>query len=241
MIDNSPDFDFPVSTNGSSTSASASPAQRTLLLAPPSLASHESALRDVLSTHDRATTDLHMLDRLSAGLVHLPSATYTLVLVLTDADGSRVESASLLDRKAFALIVESLVRGGKLQSHDGASLAQDGDGSVAREAVLAGLVADGSAFSKPDYDEEEVVSLKFGKGRKGNGAVALNGAVKTTILNPVPAPSKPPAGVGFVDFSDDFDVDDDELIDEDTLLTDEDLKTPVTIRMSTIPYRYRNP
>jgi hypothetical protein len=46
-----------------------------------------------------------------------------------------------------------------------------------------------------------------------------------------------PAGVGFVEFSDDFDDpmitgedDDDELIDEDTLLTDEDLNRPVNIR-----------
>jgi hypothetical protein len=46
-----------------------------------------------------------------------------------------------------------------------------------------------------------------------------------------------PAGVGFVDFSDDFgdpmitgEDEDDELIDEDTLLTEEDMKRPVNIR-----------
>ena len=47
----------------------------------------------------------------------------------------------------------------------------------------------------------------------------------------------PPAGVGFVDFSDDFDVpddddDDDELIDEDELMTEEDLKRPIQQRES---------
>lgn len=56
-----------------------------------------------------------------------------------------------------------------------------------------------------------------------------------------------PAGVGFVDFSDDFsspiitgednysDEDDDELIDEDTLLTAEDLARPVQIPPACIP------
>ena len=48
-----------------------------------------------------------------------------------------------------------------------------------------------------------------------------------------------PAGVGYVDFSDDFGTpeveDDDDLIDEDTLLDEEDLKRPVVQRKSLIP------
>jgi len=47
---------------------------RTLLLGPPSIASHEENLRNVLASHDRAVTDLQMLDRLSAGLVTLPNS-----------------------------------------------------------------------------------------------------------------------------------------------------------------------
>ncbi|CRK26502.1 hypothetical protein BN1708_004230, partial [Verticillium longisporum] len=60
------------------------------------VASHPSALAAVLASHPRATTDLQMLDRLSAGLITLPEATYDLILILSDADGSRAESTPLL-------------------------------------------------------------------------------------------------------------------------------------------------
>ncbi|KAK4455745.1 cytokine-induced anti-apoptosis inhibitor 1, Fe-S biogenesis-domain-containing protein [Podospora aff. communis PSN243] len=188
--------------------------QRTLLLAPPSLAAHEDRVSALFSTFDRATTDLHMLDRLAAGLVTLPPATYDLVLVLTDADGSRrAEAASLLaGRDIWARLVPAIKAGGVLRSEDGSLKSAAPE---AREAVLSGLVAGAEGFTKPEYSEEEVVPLRFGLKKKAAAA-------------PAPAPT----GVGFVvDFSDDLDLDaeddDDALIDEDTLLTEEDLRRPI--------------
>jgi hypothetical protein len=180
-----------------------------------------------------------MLDRLSAGLVTLPDSIYDLILILTDVDGTRSESVQLLGRDVFARIVAALKAGGKLQSQDGVF----GQGEEAREAILAGLVADGNGMVKPDYGAESV-PLKLR--RKDNGmAVSNAGPPVATITVPLNGKRKSvdmtgskPYGVGFVDFSDDFgeptatreDSDDDELIDEDTLLTEEDLRRPVAVR-----------
>ncbi|KXH41751.1 anamorsin family protein [Colletotrichum simmondsii] len=252
-LDTTPDFDFTPATTTTTTAPTMqqqpSSSTRTLLLAPPSIASHPHKLQSLLATHDRTTTDLQMLDRLSARLVTLPPATYDAVLVLTDADGSRVESTALLaaDRGAvLSAVAESLKPGAHVRAQDGGNLANDP--AVAREAVLAGLVSGGGGFTKPDYGEDQVVSLSFGKKKKlgvvnGDGAVSLNNGGAVSLNNggavslnskPSTAPpvSAPPAGVGFVDFSDDLDMDDgddDDLIDEDTLLTDADLSRPINI------------
>lgn len=250
-IDTSDDFDFspaPASSSSSSKKQNGHTGCRTLLLAPPSIASHEEKLRVAFSAYDRAVTDLQMLDRLSAGLVTLPPATYDLVLLLTDTDGARhTEALQLLSRDVFSYLVPAMKAGAKLQSQDGNLHA-----SEAREAVLAGLVEGDGGFQKPEYEEEVVVPLRFGAKKKNNGA--LNGAAKTngngahssagpavgsvtvpingrpTTLDMAP-PAVKPIGVGFVDFSDDFgddyDDDDDELIDEDTLMTDADLARPI--------------
>lgn len=234
-IDNDSDFtptaSFP--TKASSFNA------RTLLLAPPSISSHEESLRNVLASHDRAVTDLQMLDRLSAGLVTLPDSTYDLILILTDADGTRTESAQLLGRDVFGRIVQALRAGGKLQAQDGSF------GQIAsehRESILAGLVLEGGGMVKPDYSASEAVPLRLRRKNKepvsnagpavATTTVSLNGKRKGVDLI-----TSTPAGVGFVDFSDDFgdpmitgEDDDDELIDEDTLLTEEDLNRPVNIR-----------
>lgn len=222
MIDTSDDFSFAAPV------AATEKRQRTLLLAPPSLASHPTALTNVLSQHDRSTTDLQMIDRLSAGLVNLPSATYDLVLVLADASSSLHEVLPLLTRSILGPIAESLRPKGRLQSQSGAELGQDA--ALAKEAVLAGLVASNGGFDKPDYGANEgVVSLKLGSKKKKLAVAAAPPApVQTLEVKPVV-----PAGVGFVDFSDDLDADydDDDLIDEDTLMTEDDLKRPINIRM----------
>lgn len=222
-IDNTPDFDF-----GNGNPAPTSAAGRTLILAPPSVAT-EANLNAVLPSFDRATTDLHMLDRLSAGLVVLPTATYDVVLLLTNADGARhAEAATLLSREVFAALVPSMRAGGVLRAQDG----KFGDKEV-REAVLAGLVQSHAGEFEKKVEEEVVVPLRFGKKKNGNtNAQAVNVATAPAV-EPVAAPVAPtlPAGVGF-DFGDDLD-DDDELIDEDELMTEEDLNRPIQIRTST--------
>lgn len=209
-------------------------------------------MRDVLASHDRTVTDLQMLDRLSAGLVTLPDATYDLILVLTDADGTRTESTQLLNRDVLARIVQALKAGGKLKTQDG-TFGQAGH-SEEREAILAGLIAEGDGMMKPDNGANDAVPLRL-KRKDKSAAVSNAGPAVTTAIVAVNGKRKSmdmaqnkPAGVGYVDFSDDFDDpiitgeddDDDELIDEDTLLTEEDLKTPVNIRMFThlLPYIY---
>lgn len=215
--------------------------QRTLLLSPPSLSSHPEKLNDVIELHDRSTTDMQMLDRLSLGLVSLPESTYDLILVLTDADGSRIQSQNLLNREVLALLVKTLKPSGHLRSQDG----QMGSfvGPERNEAILAGLnYEDGTGFTKPDYGAQESVPLKFGKKKDvAQAAGGLNGTNGNSVSLPLSSKRKTeditsnaPAGVGFVDFSNDLgqpDVDsDDELIDEDTLLDEEDLNRPVKIR-----------
>jgi len=235
-IDNESDF-IPIFTKTTSTS------QRTLLLAPPSIASHEEKLHGVLSTHDRSTTDLQMLDRLSAGLVQLPDSTYDLILILTDADGTRKESSQLLVRGVVGRIAQALKAGGKLQAQDG-TLGQASPSNEQTEAILVGLVAESGAMVKPDNSASDAVPLRLRRKPKVEAVSSAGPAVVPAALpvngkrKSVDISSNKPAGVGFVDFSDDFgepvitgeDSDDDELIDEDTLLTEEDLKRPVNIR-----------
>jgi hypothetical protein len=202
-IDTSADFDF------------ASPAQpsqtRSLLLAPPSIAAHEETLRAVFTTFDRSTTDLQMLDRLSAGFVPLPASTYDLVLVLTNADGTfRSEALQLLSRDVFTALMPSMKAGAKLQLQSG--LLDEND---AREAILAGLVLKDGAFEKPAY-EGGSVPLRFGK-KKNKAAAPSNGtAVKRNVVVQI--------------------SNDDELIDEDGLLSEDDMKRPVQQRECSLSF-----
>ncbi|PBP16309.1 hypothetical protein BUE80_DR013014 [Diplocarpon rosae] len=232
IIDNDSDFDFPPRPTKTSSSNT-----RTLLLAPPSIASHEESLRNVLALHNRAVTDLQMLDRLSAGLVTLPDSTYDLILILTDADGSRNESTQFLGREVFARIAQALKAGGKLQAQHG-TFGQDATSVESREGIMAGLVPEGQGMTKPDPGASEAVPLRLRRKEKSDAgpagataAVQLNGKRKSVDM----AGGKP-AGVGFVDFSEGFgepmitgeddeedEDEDDELIDEDTLLADIDM------------------
>jgi hypothetical protein len=187
--------------------------KRNLLVAPPSIAAREEKLRNVFTQFDRSTTDLQMLDRLSAGLVTLPDATYDLVLVLTDSD-REAETLQLLTRDVFGVLVPSMKPGAKLQLQDGHLGAAE-----SREAILAGLIEKDGAYVK--FEEEEVVMpLRFGANKKKDTA-------------PVKAPAT--AGVVMIDPGNDFDDlddfdDDDDLIDENELLTEEDLKRPPQAR-----------
>jgi anamorsin len=231
-LDPSSDFDFPAARPQKSTSAS-----RTLLLAPPSISAHPEALNRVFESHDRSVTDIQMLDRLSHGLVSLPESTYDVVLVLTDADGTRSESQKLLGRNMMSRIVTALKAGGSLRSQDG-SFGASSTGPEEMEGILAGLVpADGpdGGMMKPVATEAQSVPLRFGKKAKAAPADAAN-ATNDTVpvnLNGKRKSVSEPSGVGFVDFSNDLDLevgDDDDLVDEDDLLTEEDKSRAVIPR-----------
>lgn len=224
-IDMSDDFALPT------TSSKSAAVQRTLLLSPPSLSSHQEKLSAILELHDRNATDLQMLDRLSLGLVSLPQETYDTVVVLSDSNGTRAESQKLLGRDVFTLVVRALKTGGYLRSQDG----QLGEieGAEKTEAILAGLTYEtGHGLKKPEAQIS--VPLRFGA-RKAKAAGGANGTDAGSVALPLNENGKRksedftnvPAGVGFDDGAINSD---DELIDEDDLLDEEDLKKPITIR-----------
>ena len=238
ILDNSTDFAPILPKTGGSPSN-----PRTLLLSPPSLSSHPEKLDNVLAAHDRSATDIQMLDRLSLSLVTLPPTTYDLIMILMDDDETRAESKKLLNVDLLSRIVKALKPGGRIQSQDGKFGIEDEE--ERREAIFAGLMIEGNDLVKPNQEATQSVPLRFGKKKNEGGAAAVNSAAGTgaVTLNlngkrkNGPPDSTQPAGVGFVDFSDDFgapevddDDDDDELIDEDTLLDEEDLKRPVVQR-----------
>ncbi|KAH6639367.1 cytokine-induced anti-apoptosis inhibitor 1, Fe-S biogenesis-domain-containing protein [Boeremia exigua] len=232
---------------------------RTLIIAPPSVAAHPEKLNGIYEIHDRSSTDLQMLDRIAAGLATLPSSTYDVVLLLTDAAGTSRESHALLVRDVMHKIVGALKVGGVFKSQDGAL-----QGSEKTEAILAGLVEHAEGMTKPAQEEPVSIPLKFGRKKAANSAngtngingTSTNGAVQevnadgSVPLNlnrinlngkrPSPEPVAKPLGVGFVDFSDDLDDpiitgEDDYLIDEDDLITEEDMARPVVQPFECLP------
>lgn len=222
LMDTSDDFVMPTPKN-------VQLPKRTLLLSPPSLSSHQETLTNVLQSYDRKVTDLQMLDRLAVGLVSLPPSTYDLILILSDADGSRRESQHLLNRSILSLLVKALKTGGQLKSQDG-RLGED-DISEKNEGILAGLSFEsGNGFVKPDHGGYEAVPLKFGR-KKAQAAGGLNNTNGEQISLPVNGKRKSmnevPAGVGFDDGGNNSD---DDLIDEDELMADEELGGPIRIR-----------
>lgn len=245
-IDNMADLDFSDTTqttqNGNATGA------RTLLLAPPSVASHPSALTEVAEAYDRSQTDIQMLDRLSVGLVSLPASTYDVVLILSDVDRTRQESTKLLDRTVIQRIVESLKAGGRLKTQDGEfGTTQSAEQT---EAILAGLVSgNGDGMVKPDNSAAvQTVKLSFGKKKKKNELEAANTGKRKMVnssdngaVQSMHSVKSTPAGVGFIENEDDWDSAEDEFpdeeeldragrIDPDTLLTEQDRQKPLNIR-----------
>jgi anamorsin len=204
--------------------------QRTLLLAPPSISAHPELLERVVDNHNRDTTDIQMLDRLAFGLINLPASTYDLVLLLTDADGTRSESQNILGRDVISKIVSAMKNGGCLKSQDG----QFGllDGPEKTEAILAGLVSEQDGMYKPDVTQGSSVPIRVGK-RKTIGVVEGPTSVEPQQLNgkrkSVHEESIVPTGVGFVDL-DALIAEDDQLVDEEDLITEEDLARPVVQR-----------
>jgi len=227
-LDDTMDFIRPATHPSKSTSG-----PRTLLLAPPSISAHPEALSRIVEAHDRSHTDIQMLDRLAVGLVSLPAVTYDVIVLLADADGTRKESRSFLSREVVSTISNALKSGGRLRSQDGTFGSVDEPQRT--EAILAGLVNEGSDGMVKPATETQAVPLRFGKKKtnwEANGTMPLpvNGKRKSISIEPAK-----PAGVGFVDFSDDLDIqiitgEDDELIDEDDLLTEADLARPIVQR-----------
>ncbi|KAL8926443.1 MAG: hypothetical protein Q9208_002986 [Pyrenodesmia sp. 3 TL-2023] len=231
VLDSSSDFG-----GLSATTLKSGTAPRTLLLAPPSISSHPEKLDQILAAHDRHATDIQMLDRLSLSLVHLPAATYNIILILPDADDSRTESSKLLTSPVFSAIAKSLKPGGNVDSLDGKLAAPDSE--ERREAIFAGLMVENDKMVKPTYNVTDPVPLRSGKKKEEGGPVAMTSLAGTgaASLNLTgkrkngPSASTAPAGVGFVLPGDDLEGNGDEdneneLIDEDDLLSDEDMKT----------------
>lgn len=228
-FDTTPDFSsFRISTG------------RTLILSPPSVSSHPEKLNAALFSCDRNVTDLQMLDRLALDLVSLPNSSYDNIIILADADDTFSESSRILGRETLAKIVLSLKPGGRLRSLDEAHAAFDS--LYQTEAILAGLVNDKEGgFQKPN--DQQAIPLQLRRSKKDHGK-----GPKATPSRPIGPPvigdtrhsqAGEPAGVGFVDFSDDFGAEpapgnvsysDDELIDEDALLGDDDLGRPIVQR-----------
>ncbi|KAF5855139.1 electron carrier [Aspergillus alliaceus] len=205
-IDTSVDIDLPTPPQPNGTQ------KRNLLLAPPSIAAHEEKLHHVFSTFDRSSTDLQMLDRLSAGFVALTPNTYDLVLVLTDAQSD--ETVRLLTRDVYTALVPAMKDGARLQLQEG-SLA----GGETLEAILAGLIEKDGGFEKPV--QEAAVPLRLGGKKKKD---KTNG-VQNGVQNGVATNGASANGVGMYNPAEDQDAD--ELIDEDALLSEEDLKRPL--------------
>lgn len=262
VIDTTPDFDMDfapqvkqkcnVTGTGTGIDTGTSTGTRTLLLAPPSVASHPSALTHVAEAYDRSLTDIQMLDRLALGLVSLPASTYDVAYILTDVDRTRAESSSLLTREAMQRIVASLKPGGRLKSQDGTFGHAQSAPAEHTEAILAGLTSgDGDGMVKPDTATSvQSVKLNFRK-KKADAAAVPSDDIKVATTEERKVADlevkATPAGVGFIDTEDDLndDFEDDdadfpsdealqnaESIDPDTLLTEEDRQKPLNIRKS---------
>jgi len=209
--------------------------EKTLLLSPPSLSSHPEILNSLVSKYDRSATDIQMVDRLAAGVITLPTSAYQTIIILPGPDGSKSESTKLfVNRVVLRQLAQALASGATLKHYNGGF-----EQSEKTEGILEGLSEgpDGT-LTKPEDTDVVSVPLRLGKRKAANGTNGTTAAVQSTNgtnhtngTNGANGNTSAPAGVGFVDFSDDLDApmeyDDDELIDEDTLLDEDDLARPI--------------
>ena len=212
---------------------------RTLVLAPPSAASHPDTLENVLASYDRSVTDMQMLDRLSLSLVSLPDSNYDIVLLLADTSPRTRPLHHFLSKNVFHQLFQSLRPGGRIQLDGDTTQFSDG---CRTEAVLSGFVFSKDGLLKPSEQATQSVPFRARKPASpkattklaGTGAVTLNLNGKRMNGPPLPAAT----GVGFEDPTDELSslglngtISDDELIDEDTLLEEEDMQRPIVQRV----------
>jgi anamorsin len=170
---------------------------RILLLAPPSLSSHPSALSAALTAYSPAAADMEMLDRVAAGHASLETGAYDTVVLLSEP-----QAQATLGRAVMAAVADALAPEGRVVAQEGELARAD-----RTEGILAGLLVDNDGSLVKPKPHDMVVLLKSGSRRSAN-------------LGDL-------SGVGFVDFGDGQEIitgedDDDELVDEDELLTEED-------------------
>nr|A1CQP0.2 RecName: Full=Fe-S cluster assembly protein dre2; AltName: Full=Anamorsin homolog [Aspergillus clavatus NRRL 1] len=203
---------------------------RTLLLSPPSLSSQPERLNGILQSYDRKTTDLQMLDRLILGVVNLPDAAYSRIIILAGEEDSISESSKLTTRETFSHIARSLQKGGYICSqHE-----QQGQAFDHNEAVLVGLIpTDNGKFVKPDIEDMRAVPLRLGR-KKHDKTISSNLAEPVRNHQASPTVAQDQAEDGFryssgrnIVTASAHETSDNEIIDEEDLLDGSELAAPI--------------
>ncbi|PWW80219.1 DUF689-domain-containing protein [Tuber magnatum] len=186
---------------------------KTLVLCPPAVSSHPDLLEKSLSTFNKSSMDVQMLDRLSLKIVTLPTSTYSSVLILDDPSSTTASQElepyvlqcifnSMLPKATLRSQEETFTRGNTLQFLvAGFMIEKDADESV----ILV----------KPEFTGNASVPLMLRRKQRIDDSSKLSSAKTESV----PAVTEAPVikGVGFVLNDDDLENDDD-LVDEDTLL-----------------------
>jgi len=211
ILDAASDFEPATTTNTSS---------KALVLCPPSISSHPDLLEKALSTFDKGSTDVQMLDRLSLGVVNLPTNTYSSALILADPSSTTVSQK--LEPYVLQSIFNSMLPKATLRIQEEAF----SGGDTIQFLVVGFMVdkgVDGSIIlTKPEFSGNASVPLKLRRKQRVEDSAELNSAKTESAPGSTRAPVI--KGVGFV-LSDDDLEDDNDLIDEDTLLEIGDLGT----------------
>ncbi|KAA8911837.1 cytokine-induced anti-apoptosis inhibitor 1, Fe-S biogenesis-domain-containing protein [Sphaerosporella brunnea] len=203
-------------------------APRTLILCTPSVSSHPEVLENALSTVDRASADVQMLDRLALNLASLPDSIYSAVLLLSDPSSSA--PAPTFEKLLLEKVLAAMAPNGRWRAMgtDKENWVKDRLGFLTVGFLVEDTAEEGTVAVKPHFGGQKSVALNLRK----RPTAAAKGVVKPVVAKPVIASPVPVPlatnGLGFMDLSAN-DLEDDELIDEDELMEDEDLATPVQI------------